>query len=296
MDNHFHLLLQLPDPRQLSALAAGLLVAYWHHYRRRYGLVGHLFQNRFKSPAVEADTNLLTCGRYIERNPLEAGLVARPWDYPWSSARFYARGQSNALLAPNPWYEALAAERDRRQTLWREFLVGEDVKEEAVRRADWAVGSEAFLRRPSGQRGSSRWPPAWQAKENIDRTPCGQIRYVKRPYFSSAFAPHCAGNLCRLLSRPRRKPQTAAGNLGLPLGSWSPPAATSPLVGGRDCDRPRFGRQLRGHLPHSAHRVTRQPRAQTGRGGRGFALPFVVASGAIRGILKGQGGVGYGAK
>src|SRR5438874_1334517 len=51
MDNHFHLLLRLPQPRDLSRSLAGLLVAYWHHYRRRYGLVGHLFAGRFKSPA-----------------------------------------------------------------------------------------------------------------------------------------------------------------------------------------------------------------------------------------------------
>lgn len=51
MSNHFHLLLQVPDASALSRLMAGLLVAYWHHYRRRYGLVGHLFQGRFRSPA-----------------------------------------------------------------------------------------------------------------------------------------------------------------------------------------------------------------------------------------------------
>jgi REP element-mobilizing transposase RayT len=56
MSNHFHLLVQLPDPRRLSRLVAGLLVAYWHHYRRRYALVGHLLQGRFKSPVIEAET------------------------------------------------------------------------------------------------------------------------------------------------------------------------------------------------------------------------------------------------
>ena len=51
MNNHFHLLLRLPDARLLSRLLAGLLVSYWHHYRRRYGLVGHLFQGRCKRAA-----------------------------------------------------------------------------------------------------------------------------------------------------------------------------------------------------------------------------------------------------
>jgi putative transposase len=65
MGNHFHLLLRLADPRRLSREMAGLMVAYWHHYRRRYALVGHLFQGRFKSPAVEADEYLLTVMRYV---------------------------------------------------------------------------------------------------------------------------------------------------------------------------------------------------------------------------------------
>jgi putative transposase len=92
MDNHFHLLMQLPQARFLSRLMAGLLVSYWHHYRRRYGLVGHLFQGRFHSPAVQAEGYLLSCGRYIERNPVEARLVKRPWEYHWSSCRAYAFG------------------------------------------------------------------------------------------------------------------------------------------------------------------------------------------------------------
>ena len=79
MNNHFHLLLQLPDARALSALLPGLLLAYWHHYRRRYKLAGHLFQGRCKTPAVEAEEYLLSCGRYLERNPLAAGLVTEPW-------------------------------------------------------------------------------------------------------------------------------------------------------------------------------------------------------------------------
>jgi putative transposase len=87
MSNHFHLLVQLGDPRRLSALMAGLLRAYVHHCSRRYDFAGHLWQGRFKSPAIECRTYLLSCGRYIERNPLEAALVAEPWQYPWSSAR-----------------------------------------------------------------------------------------------------------------------------------------------------------------------------------------------------------------
>ena len=50
MDNHFHLLLQLQEPRHLSPLLAGLLRAYVHHFHRRHRFVGHLWQGRFKTP------------------------------------------------------------------------------------------------------------------------------------------------------------------------------------------------------------------------------------------------------
>jgi putative transposase len=147
MSNHFHLLLQLDDPRQVSPLMAGLLRAYVHHCHQRHRFVGHRWQGRFKSPAVQRRDYLLSCGRYVERNPLAAGMVSLPWEYPWSSARAYALGEANPLLTESPEYLALAESPGRRQQLWREFLLGEDVREEEVRRGDWAIGDADFRRR-----------------------------------------------------------------------------------------------------------------------------------------------------
>jgi putative transposase len=147
LDNHFHLLLQLQQPRQLSALMAGLLRAYGHHCHRRHAFVGHLWQGRFKSPAVQRDGYLLSCGRYIERNPLEAGLVAEPWQYAWSNCRAYALGRAGPLLDENPCYAELAVEAAERQRRWRQCLLASDPREEAVRRGDWAIGDEPFRQR-----------------------------------------------------------------------------------------------------------------------------------------------------
>jgi len=105
MTNHFHLLVHFDHPDRLSPIMAGLHVAYWHHYRRRYHLVGHLFQNRFRSPVIDTDAYLLTCGRSIERNPVEAAMAPDPWSYPYSSARAYALGVRDPLLPRNPWGE-----------------------------------------------------------------------------------------------------------------------------------------------------------------------------------------------
>ena len=89
---------------------------------------------------------MLSCGRYSERNPLEVGLVTEPWQWRWSSCRAYALGEPDPLLAAHPWYDGLASTAARRQGLWRSFLMGEDAKEEVVRREDWIIGSESFRR------------------------------------------------------------------------------------------------------------------------------------------------------
>jgi REP element-mobilizing transposase RayT len=73
MTNHFHLLLQLEESRRLSSLLAGLLLAYAHHCRR-HGLVGRLYQGRFKSIPIHEE-HLQTVRRYVKRNALRAGLV-----------------------------------------------------------------------------------------------------------------------------------------------------------------------------------------------------------------------------
>jgi putative transposase len=153
MTNHFHLLVQLPDPRQMSALMAGLLRAFVHHCHRRHAFVGHRWQGRFKSPAVQCREYLLSCGRYIERNPVEAGLLTEPWAYRWSSARAYALGVTDPLLAENAEYLDLSQEPDRRQELWREFLLGPDPRQEALRAGDWAIGDDDFRLRAHLQQG-----------------------------------------------------------------------------------------------------------------------------------------------
>jgi putative transposase len=106
--------------------------------------VGHRWQGRFKSPAVQCRDYLLSCARYIERNPFEAGLVSQPWDYPWSSARVYALGEENPLLSESAEYRKLAAEASVRTEQWRTFLLREDPLEKAVRRGDWAFGDDEF--------------------------------------------------------------------------------------------------------------------------------------------------------
>src|SRR2546427_9123822 len=92
------------------------------------------------------ESYLLRCGRYIGRNPLEAGLVSAPWEYRWSRCRAYALGEPDPLLSGNPSYLELSPEPARRQALWRDFLVEADPKDALVREDSWVLGDEAFRR------------------------------------------------------------------------------------------------------------------------------------------------------
>jgi hypothetical protein len=71
-------------------------------------------------------------------------LVSLPWQFRWSSCRAYTLGEANGLVAANTWYEGLAPTAATGQQRWRQFLLGEDTKEEAMRGQDWVLGGEEF--------------------------------------------------------------------------------------------------------------------------------------------------------
>ena len=131
-----------------------------HHRRRRErgeDACGYLWQGRFKSPLVERDSHLFSCGRYVERNPVRAGLVEVPWDYPWSSARACGLGLDDGLteVESNGGYLSLSSNPEERQAGWRMFLCNSDaVDDEPVfRNGRVAVGSARFLSRITIRRG-----------------------------------------------------------------------------------------------------------------------------------------------
>jgi putative transposase len=89
MDNHIHLLIQAPGG-DLSAGMQQLLSGYSHWWNRRHGHFGHVFVNRFHHTAVLADSHLLETARYIDLNPVRAGICSRPESWAWSSYRAHA--------------------------------------------------------------------------------------------------------------------------------------------------------------------------------------------------------------
>jgi len=122
MANHLHLLGQVGKGSELPRLMQFLLFEYSRWYRKKIGYVGHLWQGRYKSPQIEQESYFLECGRYIERNPLRAGVVQRTEDYPWSSYRHYALGEINPLIDEDPYYSQLGLDSATRQQRYREFV------------------------------------------------------------------------------------------------------------------------------------------------------------------------------
>lgn len=86
MDNHYHLLIETPNPN-LSLGMRQLNGRYTQTYNRRHARVGHLFQGRFTAILVEKEAHLLELCRYVVRNPVGAKLVAHPRQWTWSSYR-----------------------------------------------------------------------------------------------------------------------------------------------------------------------------------------------------------------
>jgi putative transposase len=159
MPNHFHLALWPTGDRDVSRWMQWLLTAHVHAYRKTHRSTGHVWQGRFKAFPIEEDHHLLTVLRYIERNPLRAGLVAHAEQWPWSSLQSWGRPTLLPLLAVGPvcrpadWAgyvnrpETEAELARLRYSAWRQTPFGSDGW---VKRTAAALGLESSLR-PSGR-------------------------------------------------------------------------------------------------------------------------------------------------
>jgi putative transposase len=143
MTNHVHLLMRFGDREAFQKVPQRLQLNYAKHVAAKYQHVGHVFQDRFRSLPVEDNRYMLECGRYIERNPVNAGMVGVAEDYRWSSHRFYALGEPNRLITCNPQFADLGPDDGSRRARYRE-MVGinrpyeEAVEERMFGRSRWA--------------------------------------------------------------------------------------------------------------------------------------------------------------
>ena len=131
MTNHVHLLMTPDDREGISRVMQSIGRRYVQYINKEYQRCGTLWESRHKASLVDAERYLLTCYRYIELNPVAANIVRHPADYPWSSYRHNAFGESNPILIHHDLYRNLGmAEEERRsryRTLFSTHLEKEDI-------------------------------------------------------------------------------------------------------------------------------------------------------------------------
>ena len=149
MTNHVHLLLT-PDARDgASLMMKNLGQRYVQYINRRYRRTGTLWEGRFKSCLAQDKHYALVCYRYIELNPVRAGMVAHPQEYPWSSFHSNGRGIPSDLVVPHPSYLGLGSNRAERLKAYRNFIKQgtEDLELKGIRNAtngNFALGDDRF--------------------------------------------------------------------------------------------------------------------------------------------------------
>lgn len=122
MSNHVHLLVSVDDAASLAAMMKGVAQAYSQYLNARCGTTGTVWDGRYKSCLVQTEGYFLTCQRYIELNPVRAGMVRFPGNYKWSSYRSNAEGRHDALVPPHEMYQRLGRDAaERRQAYLRLF-------------------------------------------------------------------------------------------------------------------------------------------------------------------------------
>jgi putative transposase len=150
MTNHVHLLVSPCNEGSASALMQKLGQSYVQYVNRRHRRTGTLWEGRFRSCLVGDARYFLTCQRYIELNPVRAGIVAIPASYAWSSYRANALGHDCELITPHTAYNSLGDEAPARASAYRALFDSElpVTLVNEIRRAsngNLALGNERFL-------------------------------------------------------------------------------------------------------------------------------------------------------
>lgn len=128
MGNHFHLLLVPKDTQFLGKCIHGATFRYAQHFNKKYERSGRLWQNRYFSCVVDEREYLWGVARYIEMNPVSAGLVNKPELWKWSSAKAHIKGEKDPFLDKEHWLD------DSERAEYQRFVYDEG-KDDEIRKA-----------------------------------------------------------------------------------------------------------------------------------------------------------------
>jgi putative transposase len=152
MGNHFHFLMTPQAEMGLSRTMQSVGSRYVPYFNRRHARVGALWQGRPRISPVDSEGYFLVCSRYLEMNPVRAGLVALPGSYPWSSFGHHALGHTDPLIRDHSIYLSLGPTAAERGVAYLALFEGALSADTIIRIREatnngWAVGSKEFCER-----------------------------------------------------------------------------------------------------------------------------------------------------
>lgn len=150
MDNHFHLLATPSTVEALPLMMQALGRSYVRYFNQRHGRTGTLWEGRYRSTLIESERYLLACMVYIDLNPVRAGMVAQPADWPWSSHARYVGLAPDRLVTPHALYWALGNTPFAREAAYAELVQAgiSNAQQSALTDATlrgWALGEAGFM-------------------------------------------------------------------------------------------------------------------------------------------------------
>lgn len=183
MTNHVHLLITPHIENGISKVMQYIGRYYVQYFNFQYQRTGTLWEGRYKATLLDSDGYLLTCSRYIELNPVRAGMVKDPAEYPWSSYHCNALGKSDRLITPHVSYKVLGMDDVTRRSNYHALFARliPDSELEAIRMATnkaWVLGDDRFKAKVEKlmvrqvqpkPRGGDRRSELFKKKANINR-------------------------------------------------------------------------------------------------------------------------------
>lgn len=155
MSNHVHLLVTPESVDGPGLLMKRLGQRYVQYFNRTWRRSGTLWEGRFRSCLAQDDAYVLACYRYIELNPVRAGMVAHPGEYRWSSYDANAQGGRSCLLRAHADYLALGGDDTTRRSAYRALFrhqlepgLLDEIRE--ATNGNYALGDERFRKQVEG--------------------------------------------------------------------------------------------------------------------------------------------------
>ena len=150
MSNHFHLLATPETVEGIPQMMQSVGRRYVRYFNQRQQRIGTLWEGRYRSTLIQAERYLLACMVYIDLNPVRAGMVASPADYPWSSHAAYVGQRTDPLVTPHPLYWELGNTPFAREAAYGELVhagIGNEqqraLTDSALR--GWALGEPDYV-------------------------------------------------------------------------------------------------------------------------------------------------------